>query len=53
MLVPVIDLDAIAHNVSLLNEKVAPASATCAWSKADAYGHGVKPRNLAKSVTVE
>ena len=36
-----IDLDAIAHNVSLLKEKVAPAQLMCVV-KADAYGHGVK-----------
>lgn len=36
-----IDLDAIAHNVSLLKKEVAPAQLMCVV-KADAYGHGVK-----------
>lgn len=34
-----VDLDAIAHNVSLLAETVAPAR-LCAVVKADGYGHG-------------
>jgi alanine racemase len=34
-----IDLDALAHNVTLLRRIVAP-SALCAVVKADAYGHG-------------
>lgn len=34
-----IDLDALAHNFRLIQEKAAPA-AVCAVVKADAYGHG-------------
>ncbi|WP_110240729.1 alanine racemase [Nocardioides gilvus] len=36
----VVDLDAIAHNVAILRERVAPA-ALMAVVKADAYGHGM------------
>jgi len=37
-----VDLDAIAHNVTLLSERAAGA-ATMAVVKADAYGHGAVP----------
>lgn len=38
----VVDLDAVAHNVGVLKELVAPA-ALMAVVKADAYGHGLVP----------
>lgn len=38
----IIDLTAVAHNVKLIRERVAPAE-VIAVVKADAYGHGVVP----------
>ncbi|WP_325200103.1 alanine racemase [Oscillibacter sp.] len=45
-----IDLDALAHNFRLIQEKAAPA-AVCAVVKADAYGHGdrMAARTLAEA----
>ena len=38
-----IDLDAIAHNVARLKERVGPNTALWAVGKANAYGHGALP----------
>ncbi len=35
-----ISLDALAHNVRIIQEKLAPGTEYCAVVKADAYGHG-------------
>ncbi len=38
-----IDLDALAHNVRVLRDRVPAATAFMAVVKADAYGHGARP----------
>jgi alanine racemase len=39
----VVDLDAVAHNVGVVRERVEPATQVMAVVKADAYGHGLVP----------